>query len=749
MPPPTSSTARQARSSRRTRDYTDCSFGLGGSGPSCSGSSTWQDGRFIVFTPDYARSWNYVLDRATGNTFRPRTSADVYNYGPVNFMQRPDKRLTAGSFVNYDFNEHVQGYISVMMMDDDTDAQIAPSGNFGNTTQINCDNPMLSEDQYQKICVIPGYGPHDIAEVTIMRRNVEGGPRFDALSHTAYRVLGGLKGELNKAWSYDVYGLQGEVRTPEAYHNDLNVTRLQDALFVDGDRNDPSTWHCRSGNAGCVPWNVFQIGGVTQEALAYLALPLISNGKVKTQLVQGELHGDLKDWGLAFPSATEAFQLVFGADYRKEFLDFEPDLAYQSGIGSGQGGATPATSGMYSVKEAFVELLIPIAQDVKGAQDLNLDLGYRYSDYKIDPNPEGTGGGSAPTWKVQANWAPISSFKFRAGINHATRSPNVVELFTPQSLGLNGSQDICAGENPTATLEQCLRTGITAAQYGNILANPADQYNDLGGGNPNLAPEVADTTTYGIVITPTGSSFTAALDYYDIKIKDTIGQLQPDDVIQACATTGDPYLCSLVHRDRAGTLWLFNDGYTIDTNQNVGKAGSQGVDASLSYTLPAGNSFFSFSLMGTYLLSNETDTGLYQYDCTGFFGNQCGVPLPKWRHLFRASWETGPVVLSLGWRYIQSVKNDDLSSNSFLGDPGNVETLQVNDIDTIGTFNYFDLAVSYKLKSGIQFLLGVNNIADLEPPLAPGMQDADYGPGFYGTYDPYGRYVFSSIQFTF
>jgi len=45
--------------------------------------------------------------------------------------------------------------------------------------------------------------------------------------------------------------------------------------------------------------------------------------------------------------------------------------------------------------------------------------------------------------------------------------------------------------------------------------------------------------------------------------------------------------------------------------------------------------------------------------------------------------------------------------------------------------------------------VGINNLFDKEPPLAPGMQDNDYGTGFYGTYDPLGRYVFSGIQFNF
>jgi len=72
---------------------------------------------------------SYTLDTAgPGNTFRNRTSTDVYNYGAVNFMQRPDQRLAAGGFLNYQWNKYFRGDLEVMMMDDYTDAQIAPSG---------------------------------------------------------------------------------------------------------------------------------------------------------------------------------------------------------------------------------------------------------------------------------------------------------------------------------------------------------------------------------------------------------------------------------------------------------------------------------------------------------------------------------------------------------------------------------------------------------------------------------------------
>lgn len=730
---------------KQRRDYLACSFALGDNGPICGGSGTIADGQFQAYDADWNLTGRYTLDRSgPGNTFRNRTGADVFNYGPYNYMQRPDERWAAGGFINYKFNKALEAYVDIMTMDDYTDAQIAPSGDFGNTQQLNCDNPMLSDQQRQLLCTNAGWGPTDIANIVILKRNVEGGGRVSQLRHTALRYLGGIKGDLGKGWAYDFYGLQGEVHSPQKYQHDFSINRLQEALLVTGDPNDPSTWQCSSGNPNCVPYNIFRIGGVTQAALNYLEVPLILDSGTKTSMVSLKFTGDLGESGVKLPTASEGIQLALGLESRNESLFVHPDMTYQTGDGAGQGGATNPVEGAYRVDEGFLEVLLPLMQDMTGAKDLSLELGYRYSDY--------TTSGGHSSYKGQLSYAPLPDLRLRLGFNRATRAPNVQELFVPTGVQLLGTSDPCAGANPSYTQAECARTGVSAAQYGHIQENPAGQYNALTGGNVNLDPETADTFTAGLVITPAAlPTFTAALDYYDIKIEKVIGALFPDDVINTCATTGNPTLCSLIHRDVAGTLWLMPTGYTIANNQNIGVLTSKGLDVNATYFVAAGNAgLLSFNLIGTYLQERQVDTGLYKYDCAGYFGNQCGDPTPTWRHLARVSWETNwKTTLSLGWRMIGAVDNDDLSSNPALGDPSNVDLLKTNDQDAFGAAHYFDLAASINVIKGVQFTLGINNLADKEPPIAPGDQGNDYGPGYHGTYDPYGRYLFTSIQFTF
>jgi iron complex outermembrane recepter protein len=750
---------KTAALTKASRDYTHCSVsGLDIGGPYCGGSSTIPTGRFLT---NADTNYDWTLDTGgSGDTFKPRDGL-LYNYASLNYMQRPDNRFAAGGFLNYEINPHAQGYLEVMLMDDRTDAQIAPSGNFFVTGEINCDNPMLSADEREKICGTAAYpdGPpaDGMASLYIGRRNVEGGNRTDLLSHQSFRLVGGMKGEIDKVWSYDAYGLHAETRVPETYVNDMNSQRLQQALLVTGDPNDPTTWQCMSEAAraeGCVPWNIFKVGGVTQAALDYLSLPLVSTSDVRTQLMSGKVTGDLKGYGWVIPSASEGIQVAVGAEYRKEHLEFNPDLAYRMGWGAGQGGSRPAVRGDYDVREYFMETAIPLVQGATAAKDLTLELGYRNSNYNYS--------GSFNTWKAQAAWAPMSSLKFRTGFNRATRAPNVAELFSPQAVQLNSgaTTDPCAGESPTFTATQCANTGVPIDAYGTVLPSPADQYNVFAGGNPQLQPEIADTRTFGVVITPSAlPTFSATLDYYDIKLKQTIGSLNADSVIKECGMTGNTALCDLIHRDPSEgpaqySLWITPNGYTTTLNNNIGDARASGVDLDLAYSLPAGNSFLNFNVKGTYLLKSSIDaviggTALYSYDCVGYFGNTCGQPSPKWRHLSRIGWETGNLVLTLGWRMIGSVTVDAASSDKGISDPGSIPAYKANGSYEYGSKNYFDLAASYKVKEWAQLTVGVNNIFDKEPPMGIGFSPNDFGTGFYGMYDPYGRVIHWAADFKF
>jgi outer membrane receptor protein involved in Fe transport len=602
------------------RDYSACALtGLTaaqaqtrGRNFNCGGSATSANG--TIFT-NFA-----TLQVGPNRTFIPGFTP--FNFGPINFFQRPDERYTFGVFANYEITEAIEPYFEAMFMDDRSVAQIAPSGIFFNTTDINCDNPLLSAQQRAIVCAPAnlvdndGNGAPDVfidqngnpyfrGVALIGRRNAEGGGRRDDLQHTDYRLVAGLRGDFARGLSYDTYYQYGRVVFAQTYFNDFSIQRSARALdVVTGPNGAPV---CRSVLNGqdpnCVPYDIFALNSVSPAALAYLQTPGFSRGIVEESVLSGSVTAELGEYGFQSPWADSGVAINVGAEYRRERLDFQTDQAFSTGDLAGQGGATIGVTGQFDVRELFGEVQIPIATDMPFFEQLELRAGYRRSTYNVLGNEFST-----DTYKVEGEWAPISDIRFRGSYNRAVRAPNVVELFSAQSVQLAGSTDPCAGPAVGGlvngfTAAQCARTGVSAARFGNIVANPAEQYNGLLGGNPGLQPEVADSYTGGVVLQPRFlPRFALTVDYFDIQVKNTVGTIGADTIINQCVQTGDPFFCSRIQRDQFGSLFLTPNGFIRDVNANVGGLGTRGIDVNGSYSLPVGQlGSLSLSFVGTRL----------------------------------------------------------------------------------------------------------------------------------------------------
>ena len=139
------------------RDYSSCQ--LSDNREFCFGSSTIPQGRFTNFGAT-SPSVDYIVQ---GHEFVPR-QGETFNYGPLNYYQRPDEQYSIGSFAHYALNDKVEAYAELMYMDDRTVSQIAPSGNFFRTNTLNCGNPLLSEQQFETVCGSIGLTRDDTRE---------------------------------------------------------------------------------------------------------------------------------------------------------------------------------------------------------------------------------------------------------------------------------------------------------------------------------------------------------------------------------------------------------------------------------------------------------------------------------------------------------------------------------------------------------------------------------------------------------
>jgi outer membrane receptor protein involved in Fe transport len=349
-------------------DYSICTLNenANGDGFSCGGSGTPARARFgglldptkvreqavdaddnLVFDDDgnpvlksaKSLSAQSLLDDNSLRTYA--SSTDAYNFGPANYYRRPSDRYTAGAFAEYEISDSFKPYMDIMFMDYSTKAQIAPSGAFYGVRTVNCDNPLLLANPTLAALVCQTAGENlgdgtvstvgeDVdSTILIGKRNIEGGNRYNDIGFNQFRIVTGMKGNITDAWSYDIYAQMGQIKVANTYRNDVSNARIDRALQVVDVNGTPT---CKSvvdgSDPSCVPYNVFNAGGISSAAAAYIGIPLVLTGTTKEKVFAGQITGDLGSIGLQSPLSGESVKVAFGAEMRTESLETSPDLAY-------------------------------------------------------------------------------------------------------------------------------------------------------------------------------------------------------------------------------------------------------------------------------------------------------------------------------------------------------------------------------------------------------------------------------------
>lgn len=709
----------------------------------CGGSSNTPFGTFVPLEGAF-QGRTLTNNRNGTKTFVPYDNSYAYNYAPDNYFQRSDERITAGAFAKFELSKAAEVYGSFMFMRDHTFSQVAPSAIFlGSPFAISCNNPLASASQLNVLCGSKA-GTDQTADALVGYRMALA-PRRDDLRYNDYRYTAGVRGDLGSGFSYDVNYLYSLVRFKERYLNNVDAIKAQRALDVVSVNGTPT---CRSVVDGtdpsCIPANVFASGGVTTAQGTYLFTPSNTSSRNSQQVFSGTLSGDLGQMGITSPWASRGVGIALGAEHRRETLNFFADDIAQ------QGGATNS-DGIISVTEGYGEIEIPLISDMPFVRALTINGGVRYSAYKNEQKSTGFRSNfNVWTYKGELSWQPVDDLRLRASYNHAIRAPNVTELFASQAVGNVAGQDPCSGPNPVASQTTCSLTGVTTAQYGNIIECPTDVCSALSGGNRQLRPETADTITAGFVLTPRAlRNFSLSVDYYKIKVKDYIAALDASLVISQCAQTGDPYYCGLFSRDpRSGAIFGQN-GYIRSTTLNTGFLKTSGIDVTADYTFAIGQmGRVNVNMIGTLLAEQLAQPlpGLGSYNCKGLFGYTCGQPSPKWRHVARFTWMApSDTTLSLSWRHIGGTKLSSLDDNPALKGTPSVINRKISD------YNYFDLSLTQAVGKQLTLRAGVNNLFDKDPPAIAAGILSSFGNGntYPGVYDALGRNIFVGATVNF
>ena len=100
-----------------------------------------------------------------------------------------------------------------------------------------------------------------------------------------------MRGAITDTWDYDASMQYSKVKADQRTLNYFKIDRIQRSLNVVDVGGVPTCTSVVDGSdPNCVPYNIFQIGGVTQDALDYLQAPGLQQGTIDQYGVPGRHH---------------------------------------------------------------------------------------------------------------------------------------------------------------------------------------------------------------------------------------------------------------------------------------------------------------------------------------------------------------------------------------------------------------------------------------------------------------------------
>ncbi|SHN16979.1 TonB-dependent Receptor Plug Domain [Duganella sacchari] len=697
---------------------------------------------------------NWQIDPASGKLVSPLVQ---YNTNPLNYYATGLDRTQATSLANYKINDHFEAYAEVFYTASKVSSTLAESGTFGNVFSVPIGNAYIPEPARQQICARRGIsaancvvGNTTLVPMTVNRRFVELGPRFNNFDNKTLQYNLGLKGDLFMDWTYDVSWSRGSADQIQTRLNWGSLSKVQQAL------NAVSTTACVNAANNCVPLNVFgAAGSITPAQLAFINSSAILLQNVQQDVGSVNFSGDFGNKFVS-PWAGTPVTMAISAEQRKVVAGTQSDAASQiQGEVLGTGSPTPDRVGTFRLREYAAEAQIPLIKDKSFFRSLNAEAGYRETSFETAGAKQSYG-----SWKLGGDWEPVKSIRFRANVQKATRAPNVNELFQPLTTGLsNLAVDPCqlgnikqSDANTAGTLSNlCRLTGVPVSEVGSVPVPSSGQINNLTGGNPKLGPEEAKTKTLGFVWEPV-PKLAISLDYYEIKIDKAVSSLSTTDILDACYKNNPTFAfndaCAAIGRNPANGTFNGADSKGVFTPlSNSGYQKTSGFDLNVNYKLQArqlnldpkyGNFDLSFALNQVQSFDFKGTPTSDTRNCVGYYSVACAsisnstAPVYKRKFNQRTTWNVGEFAVGYNWRYVSAVDVEP-GSGTFLPEYSHIKA-----------YNYADLSGVWNYSKNLRFNLSVNNAFNKKPPIVGAnvsTTSMDSGNTFPNAYDALGRYV--------
>jgi outer membrane receptor protein involved in Fe transport len=460
-------------------------------------------------------------------------------------------------------------------------------------------------------------------------------PRGTLNNTRLYNFSAGLRGDTGLGdWTWEYYMSQGDSKTTTDFVGFAplsNYARLMTAPnYGRGFDQAGVSSKFLTCESGLGPFD--QGFSPSADCLEALSANEVDRSDMTQRIHEISLEGGLFD----LPAGQ--VRSALGATYRRNEFVFKPDsireLDYIGDTSAGAFGSGDIDAGV-TAKEIYGEMLVPVLKDLPFVNSLELELGYRYSDYST--------GQAVDTYKILASWEPLDWLRLRGGYNRAERAPNIAELFqtpTGSAQFSDAAIDPCRNDTVANGLNVTVFNGrpsnqpatdpavrarlqaLCSAMINNSAsafdADP-NNFNDnsvaaiLLDGNENLKNEQGDTWTVGLAFrspfeSPLLARLTGTVDWYEARVADPIDVTRTNAIVNSCYNINgtNPELllddpngyCKLIERDQvSGAISRVFNPY-----ENQDKLVIRGLDVGLNWSAALTDLGFD-SLPGSVSLS--------------------------------------------------------------------------------------------------------------------------------------------------
>ena len=473
---------------------------------------------------------------------------------------------------------------------------------------------------------------------------------------------------------------------------------------------------------------------------------------------------DLQIVGTVFDLPAGKVGLAVGGSVRRETLSGRADnngRVTDPVTGAVTGNDQQWLGGTYAdpfdrhrdIDALFAETRIPVTSPswgVPGVRALDVTAavrGEKYSD-----------AGSSTVPKIGFRWQPFDrQFTIRGNYSKSFSAPSLYAEYGPTD-----TRQVGAG----------VIQGVFGANYAGLPFNGED------GNNPKLQPARSQSRSIGFVLQPDAvQGLSIAVDYSAITLNGFAGGLGFNNILNSINTLGaaSPYFNNLGVDNFVGaagaTQPFVNPGalkafltnaatgkgdpvqanrlYAIDQFRNLATLIEHSYTIDASYVRPteragtftvttAGAIFTSFNFQDL-----PGDTYIQYAGTTNNAGGSGGFggTLPRYRFFTTLDWEFHDVDLTVSNTYVASTLDTGVNGTSKPGIP-------------VASYTTFDARAAYNWQlnrvhegTKLTVAVGVNNIANRMPPLAPRAfldNNADIS-----TFSPIGRLVYGTLAVTF